>query len=177
MKLMKYVTIAAGAALAAVSVPAYGQGGDMKMGDMQGMQMDGMSCCNDMAPGFGVVNSVDLDAKKVNLTHDPIEKIGWGKMTMDFKVGDMVALDKFEKGDTVHFMLKKGEGGAYVVAMMCPIEGDVEAFKAAMKKRMADGMMDEGMMTDRMGMKDGKSSMSCMNEDSGHGPHAPDDAN
>lgn len=177
MKRMKYVTIAAGSAMALISAPAFSQGDDMKMGDMKGMQMDGMSCCNDMAPGFGVVNSVDLDAKKVNLTHDPIEKIGWGEMTMDFKVGDKIALEKFEKGDNVHFMLKKDEDGAYVVAMMCPIEGDVEAFKAAMKKRMEDGMMDEGMTMGGMGMKDGKSPMSCMNEDSGHGPHAPDDTN
>lgn len=177
MNRIRILTIAAGSALALISVPAFSQGDDMKMGEMKGMKMGGMSCCNGMAPGFGVVNSVDLDAKKVNLTHDPIEQIAWGKMTMDFKVGDKVALSKFEKGDNVHFMLKKGEDGAYVVAMMCPIEGNVEAFKAAIKTRMADGMMDEGMTMGGMGMKDGESSMSCMHEDSGHGPHGPDDAN
>jgi len=113
-----------------------------------------MSCCNDMAPGFGVVNSVDVDAKKVNLTHDPIEKIGWGKMTMDFAVSDMVALQKFQKGDNVHFMLTKNDDGAYDVSMMMPIGGDPEEFKAAMKSMMGGGMMCEGMkMGD--GMMDG----------------------
>jgi len=143
MKRMKYVTIAAGSVLAMISAPAFSQGDDMKLGDMKGMKMGAMSCCNDMAPGFGVVNSVDLDAKKVNLTHDPIEKIGWGKMTMDFKVGDMVALSKFEKGDNVHFMLKKVDDGAYTVWMMCPIGGDPAAFKEAMKSMMDHGMMGE----------------------------------
>lgn len=147
----------------------------MKMGDMKGMDMKGMPCCSDMAHGFGVVNAIDLEAKKVNLSHDPIEKIGWGKMTMEFKVGDRVDLAKFEKGDNVHFMLKKGEDDAYVIAMMCPIEGDVEAFKAAMKKRMADGMMDEPMMMDGMGMKGDKPAMPCMNGASENGEDAPDD--
>jgi Cu/Ag efflux protein CusF len=103
---MKLSTIAAGVAIALISVPALSQSGDMKMGEMKGIQMDGMSCCDEMAPGFGVVNSVDLDARTVNLSHDPIKKIGWGKMTMDFAVSDMVALQKFQKGDNVHFMLE-----------------------------------------------------------------------
>lgn len=149
MKRMKYIMIAAGSALALISVPAFGQGADMKMGEMKGMKMDGMSCCNDMAPGFGVVNSVDLDARKVNLTHDPIEKIGWGGMSMDFKIGDMVALSKFEKGDNVHFMLKKNDDGAFDVAMMTPIGGDPAAFKQVMKSMMGVGMIScDGMMGD-----------------------------
>ena len=145
MKSMKLSTIAAGVAIALISVPALSQSGDMKMGEMKRIQMDGMSCCNDMAPGFGVVNSVDLDARTVNLSHDPIKKIGWGKMTMDFAVSDMVALQKFQKGDNVHFMLTKNDDGAYDVSMMMPIGGDPEEFKAAMKSMMGGGMMCEGM--------------------------------
>lgn len=176
MKRSMIFTLAA-TALTGLAPIAFAQEGGMKMDGMKGMEMKGMPCCEGMAHGFGVVNAVDVEARKVNLTHDPIDKIGWGKMTMDFKAGDKVDLAKFEKDDNVHFMLEKGEDGAYVVAMMCPIEGDVDAFKAAMKKRMADGTINEGMMMGDMGMKDGASAMSCMNDESDHGAHAPDDAN
>ena len=115
------------------------------MDGMDGMKMEGMSCCNEMAPGFGVVNSVDLDARKVNLSHDPIKKIGWGKMTMDFAVSDMVALQKFERGDNVHFMLMKNDDDTYDVSMMMPIAGDPEEAKAAMKSMMGGSMMCDGM--------------------------------
>ncbi|WDI31952.1 copper-binding protein [Hyphococcus flavus] len=145
MKSMKLSTIAVGAAIALISVPALSQSGGMKMDGM-----DGMSCCSDMASGFGTVNSVDLKAKKVNLSHDPIKKIGWGKMTMDFAVSDMVALQKFEEGDNVHFMLTKNDDGGYDVSLMMPIAGEPEEFKAAMKS-----MMGSRMMCDRMNMGDG----------------------
>ncbi|GJL93492.1 copper-binding protein [Hyphococcus sp.] len=154
MKSIKLPVIAVGAAIALSSAPALGQSGGMKMDGMDGMKMDGMSCCNEMAPGFGVVNSVDLDARKVNLSHDPIKKIGWGKMTMDFAVSDMVALRKFEKGDNVHFMLIKNDDGAYDVSMMMPMAGDPEEAKAAMKSMMGGGMMCDGMKMDD-GMMDG----------------------
>ena len=145
MKPVKLSTIAIGATIALISVPALSQTGGMKMDGMDGMKMEGMSCCNEMAPGFGVVNSVDLDARKVNLSHDPIKKIGWGKMTMDFAVSDMVALQKFERGDNVHFMLMKNDDDTYDVSMMMPIAGDPEEAKAAMKSMMGGSMMCDGM--------------------------------
>ncbi|MEX0645875.1 MAG: copper-binding protein [Parvularculaceae bacterium] len=156
MKRTAIFGLIASLAAAGVVVPALAQDGAMKMDGMEGMKSMDMSCCEEMAHGIGVVNSVDADARKVNLTHDPIEKIGWGKMTMGFAVGDKVDLAKFKKGDNVHFMLKKNDAGAYDVAMMCPIEGDPEAFKASMKKMMDGGMME--------GMKDGKPGMSCMKD-------------
>lgn len=132
MKRSLIFTLAAASALTGFTATALGQESGMK-----GMDMKGMSCCEDMAHGFGVVNSVNMEARKVNLTHDPIEKIGWGEMTMDFTVGDMVALEKFEKGDNVHFMLKKGDGNTYSIWMMCPVGGDPAAFKEAMKSMMS----------------------------------------
>ena len=131
---------------------------------MKDMDMSGMSCCGDMAPGFGVINGVDLDARTVNISHDPIKKIGWGEMTMDFEVGGMVALDKFENGDNVHFVLKKDASDNYDIAMMMPIGGDPHAFKQSMMSIMKGG----GMMDCNMG---GHGSMSGMTPDehvSGH---------
>lgn len=52
MKSIKLPMITAGAAIALSSVPAFSQGGGMKMDGMDGMKMEGMSCCNEMAPEF-----------------------------------------------------------------------------------------------------------------------------
>jgi len=67
-------------------------------------------------------------------------------MTMDFEVGGMVALDKFENGDNVHFMLKQDDSDNYDIAMMMPIGGDPDAFKLSMMSMMkGKGMMDCNM--------------------------------
>ncbi|WP_300381926.1 copper-binding protein [Henriciella sp.] len=141
-------TTATGAIMAfALIGPALAQEADMKMDNMKDKGMSGMSCCDGMAPGFGTINSVDLEAGTVNISHDPIKKIGWGEMTMDFDVGDMVALDKFEKGDNVHFMLREDGSETYNIAMMMPIGGDPDAFKQSMMAMMqGSSMMGSGMM-------------------------------
>ena len=147
MKTLVRKTAVTGAILGLALIgPALAQEAGMKMDKMNHKDMSGMSCCGDMAPGFGVVNSVDLDARTVNISHDPIKKIGWGEMTMDFEVGGMVALDKFENGDNVHFMLKQDDSDNYDIAMMMPIGGDPDAFKQSMMSMMkGKGMMDCNM--------------------------------
>ena len=57
---------------------------------------------------------------------------------MDFSIGDMFVLEKFENGDNEHFMLEKNDDGAFDVAMMTPIGGDPAAFKDAMKSMMGE---------------------------------------
>ncbi|PHR81259.1 copper-binding protein [Henriciella sp.] len=167
MKTLVRKTTVTGAILGMALIgPALAQEAGMKMDKMNHKDMSGMSCCGDMAPGFGVVNSVDLDARTVNISHDPIKKIGWGEMTMDFDVGKMVALDKFETGDNVHFMLKEDQSENHDIAMMMPIGGDPDAFKQSMMSMMKGGDM---MGCDGM---DGNGSMSGMSgkdhEDAGH---------
>ena len=167
MKTLVRKTAVTGAILGLALIgPALAQEAGMKMDKMNHKDMSGMSCCGDMAPGFGVVNSVDLDARTVNISHDPIKKIGWGEMTMDFDVGKMVALDKFETGDNVHFMLKEDQSENHDIAMMMPIGGDPDAFKQSMMSMMKGGDM---MGCDGM---DGNGSMSGMSgkdhEDAGH---------
>lgn len=98
----------------------------------------------DVAHGIGVVNSLDLEARKINLTHEAIPEIGWSAMTMDFAVGETLDLSTLKKGDNVHFALKRDSDGAYRIAMACRIEGDVAAYKTAMKK-MNEGGQGEAM--------------------------------
>lgn len=94
---------------------------------------------NDVAHGIGVVNSLDLEARKVNLTHEAIPEIGWSAMTMDFAVGETLDLSTLKTGDNVHFALKQDSDGAYRIAMACRIDGDVAAYKTAMKKMNEEG--------------------------------------
>lgn len=64
--------------------------------------------------GKGTVVSENKSAGNVTLKHEPIPAIGWGAMTMNFKVKDKMLLDKVKKGDKVQFTLMP-EGQDYVI--------------------------------------------------------------
>ena len=65
--------------------------------------------------GRGKVNSVDMDAGTINLTHDPIKSLKWPKMTMDFKAHDPLLLKDLKPGEQVDFELTKMEGSYHVM--------------------------------------------------------------
>ena len=60
------------------------------------------------ASGTGVINAVDVDAKSINITHDPMPEFGWPKMTMDLPTTKKVDLSRVKAGDKVTFTLKLG---------------------------------------------------------------------
>lgn len=64
--------------------------------------------------GKGMVVSENKAAGEVTLKHEPIPAIGWGAMTMGFKVKHKMLLDKVKKGDKVEFTLVP-EGKDYVI--------------------------------------------------------------
>jgi len=64
--------------------------------------------------GTGTVVSENKTAGKVTLQHESIPAIGWGAMTMEFKVKDKMLLDKVKKGDKVQFTLLQ-QGKDYVI--------------------------------------------------------------
>ena len=55
--------------------------------------------------GVGVVNTVMVADRKVNLTHEPIPAIGWPVMTMGFAVAEDVDLAALKVGDRIRFTL------------------------------------------------------------------------
>lgn len=69
--------------------------------------------------GRGKVNSVNLEAGTVNLTHDPIKSLKWPGMTMDFKAHDPALLKDLKPGDQVDFDLMK-IGGGYQIMKISP---------------------------------------------------------
>lgn len=63
----------------------------------------------------GVVNSIDLRGGKINMTHGPVESLGWPGMTMDFAVKDKAILKGINPGQKVVFeVVKEGPGKFYV---------------------------------------------------------------
>jgi Cu(I)/Ag(I) efflux system periplasmic protein CusF len=64
--------------------------------------------------GTGVVTSVDRNAGKVTLKHDPIKTLNWPSMTMGFAVKDKALLDNVAKDRKVDFEFVQ-EGKQYVI--------------------------------------------------------------
>lgn len=69
----------------------------------------------------GVVNVVDANGRKLNVTHDPVPALGWPSMTMEFPVGQSVDLATVRPGSRIAFTLMKGNGGAYEVVDLKPL--------------------------------------------------------
>ncbi len=107
--------------------------------DHQGHQMEMTDKCT-LPMGEGVINALDVKSAKLNLTHKPIKALAWDEMTMDFAVEKIVDLAAFYEGESVHFMLKPANDGAWSIAMMCSLEIEDGAHMACMK-----AMSDEQM--------------------------------
>lgn len=65
--------------------------------------------------GTGVVRSIDKGNSKVQLTHDPIDALGWPAMTMFFRLKDNALANQINVGDRVDFFLEKS-GSGYVIS-------------------------------------------------------------
>ncbi|KZN49565.1 hypothetical protein N474_04720 [Pseudoalteromonas luteoviolacea CPMOR-2] len=63
----------------------------------------------------GLVNNVDSQNLKANITHAPVEAWAWPEMTMDFDIADDVDIDSIKSGQNLHFQVKQLESGGYVV--------------------------------------------------------------
>lgn len=105
------IALATAAGLLLGAVPAYAQ-------QAQGSGHEGMSMSQESGAvsGTGTVNALDAEKRTVNLSHEPIAKLGWPAMTMDMKVADDVDLAALEAGETVGFTLERGADGIYVVS-------------------------------------------------------------
>ena len=82
--------------------------------------------------GEGVIHALDFKTSKLNLTHKPIEAIGWPEMTMDFNVLKQVDLTAFGEGENVHFLLTAEKDKSYSIAAMCSLDVDDGAHEACM---------------------------------------------
>lgn len=74
--------------------------------------------------GKGVVHSVDLENRKINLSHEPIPALKWPKMTMDLDVAEGVDLSVLKPDQNIHFHIILGEDKIYrITKIMTPETG------------------------------------------------------
>lgn len=118
--------------------------------------MTNMDHCG-LPMGEGVINTLDVQKSKVNVTHKPIESIGWPEMKMDFAVLKPIDLAAFATGERVHFLLKAEKDKSYSIAAMCSLDVEDGAHNACMM-HMHDVAMkaaaDAGQSCDMEGMGD-----------------------
>ena len=114
---MRTAVLFAAMALAAfvTAGPVSAQGMDKKGMNHEHMHHGEMKAPmgNKEAEAMGVINSVDAASGKVNVTHEPVEALGWPKMTMDLPVTKPVDLSTVRPGDHVKMMLKQGRDKQY----------------------------------------------------------------
>ncbi len=79
------------------------------------MPMDG-KIITEVHQGKGTINSVNVKAGKLNITHGPIASLDWPGMTMDFDIQDKTKLAKLKAGQKVAFTLIEASKGKYVIS-------------------------------------------------------------
>jgi len=68
--------------------------------------------------GSGVVDSLDRSARRMTISHGPIDTLGWPAMTMEFSVLTGIDLLRIQPGQNVHFSIRPDSSGVYVVEMV-----------------------------------------------------------
>jgi Cu/Ag efflux protein CusF len=69
--------------------------------------------------GHGVVNKINVSARKINISHDAIPSMNWPGMTMDFKVQNKADLATIKPGMKVDFELTV-QGKGYQITHITP---------------------------------------------------------
>jgi len=70
----------------------------------------------------GVLNSIDLQNQKINLTHGPVESLGWPGMTMNFNIKDAAILKGVKPGQKVAFEIVKKAPKQFYVSKITPLK-------------------------------------------------------
>jgi len=65
--------------------------------------------------GNGIVEAVDIQARRIRVSHGPIEALGWTPMTMEFDVLPGADLEMITVGQSIHFSLSQSEVGDYQI--------------------------------------------------------------
>lgn len=66
--------------------------------------------------GKGLINKVMAHHNMVNITHEPIDVLGWPTMTMDFTVSDSVDFSALQAGQALHFEITQTADKHYLLS-------------------------------------------------------------
>jgi len=72
----------------------------------------------------GSVDEIDLENKRIRISHGPIDELGWPSMTMVFDVRPAVDLTTVKVGQDVQFSLVQEHAGEYVMEQIYTGEND-----------------------------------------------------
>lgn len=70
----------------------------------------------------GVVNSIDLQHGKINMTHGPVKSLRWPGMTMDFTVKDKAILKGVNPGQKVAIEIVQEGPTQFYVSRITPLK-------------------------------------------------------
>jgi Cu/Ag efflux protein CusF len=101
--------------LGALTSPALAGDKPMDHGAMQASEVSEVQTT-------AVIHAIDADAGTINVTHEPIEALGWPKMKMDLPVTRRVDLSSLDEGSNVVITLKKGMDNQFRVNAIEPAE-------------------------------------------------------
>lgn len=65
--------------------------------------------------GKGIIKSINISQHSLTLQHEPIPKLKWPEMTMDFSVDKSIDINQFKIGDNVKFTIKKDKDNKYFI--------------------------------------------------------------
>jgi Cu(I)/Ag(I) efflux system membrane fusion protein len=71
----------------------------------------------------GIVEAIDAAARRIRVSHGPIEDLGWAAMTMEFDVLPGVDLGLIRIGQNIRFSLRPSEVGDYEIDIIHQGEG------------------------------------------------------
>ena len=130
MKLLKNTLILTAVTLvgSAFVIPAYA-------GHDHGQEKVQMKQGNLEAMGEGVVHSIDMNLRIINLSHGPIPALKWPAMKMDLEVARSVNLTELQPGQNIKFHIKLGEDKRYRITKVM-VAG---AENHSMRKQMNHG--------------------------------------
>ena len=121
MKIMTFrtLTVAAGVLLLAGCTDDAVTNGSAESNGMPGMQEPAQDGAEHVAEG--TVNSVDAASDTVNISHEPVESIGWPAMTMNFQLSDPDLATQLTPGQRVEFRFRTDQGNA-TVTEIAPVD-------------------------------------------------------
>jgi len=92
--------------------------------DMNHATMPGMNTASAMQAhkADGVVNSIDLQHGKINMTHGPVKSLRWPGMTMDFTVKDKAILKGINPGQKVTIEIVQEGPTQFYVNRVTPLK-------------------------------------------------------
>ena len=72
-------------------------------------------------PATGVIRKIDKNTGNLTIAHDPVEALGWPKMTMLFRLKDPALMQQIKEGDKVKFFFQKSNDD-YVISRFAKME-------------------------------------------------------